>query len=488
MEKRILAFDFGASSGRAMLSRFEGNQLKAEEIHRFSNDPVVLNGVLYWDIVRMMFEIKRSISLALAKGGFDAIGIDTWGVDFALLDSFGDLIANPVHYRDSRTEGMMEEAFQAIPREELYTRTGTQIMRINTLYQLLSLAKKRPDLLERADSLLLIPDLFHYLLTGEKKAEFTEASTTQMLDPRTGDWDKALLERLGIPSRLLPEIIPSGFVYGALKKDLAEELGVPEVPVIAVASHDTASAIAAVPAPEKDFLYISCGTWSLFGTELSAPIIDEKTRRFNLTNEGGYGKTVTLLRNIMGLWLIQESRRQWIREGFSVTYADLEQEALAEPAFLSFIDPDAPEFEAPGNLPERVREFCRKTGQHVPENRGQVMRCIYESLALKYRQTAGMIRETTGKTYPAIHVVGGGAKDGFLCQLTADACGVPVTAGPIEATVLGNIAVQLIALGELSSIEEARKLLAAGEGFRSFEPHPTAEWDAAYERFLSITR
>ena len=485
---QVLAFDFGASSGRAMLGGFDGKTITLEEIHRFTNDPVQMNGTLYWDAPRLFFEIKEGIRKAKAKGGFDSIGIDTWGVDFALLDSFGDLIANPVHYRDSRTEGMMEEAFQVIPREELYTRTGTQIMRINTLYQLLSRAKKRPDLLERADSLLLIPDLFHYLLTGEKKAEFTEASTTQMLDPRTGDWDKELLERLGIPSRLLPEIIPSGSVYGALKKDLAEELGVPEVPVIAVASHDTASAIAAVPAPEKDFLYISCGTWSLFGTELSAPIIDEKTRRFNLTNEGGYGKTVTLLRNIMGLWLIQESRRQWIREGFSVTYADLEQEALAEPAFLSFVDPDAPEFEAPGNLPERVREFCRKTGQHVPENRGQVMRCIYESLALKYRQTAGMIRETTGKTYPAIHVVGGGAKDGFLCQLTADACGVPVTAGPIEATVLGNIAVQLIALGELSSIKEARKLLAAGEGFRSFEPHPAAEWDAAYERFLSITR
>lgn len=483
---QVLAFDFGASSGRAMLGRFDGTAISLEEIHRFSNDPVRMNGTLYWDAPRLFFEIKEGIRKARSKGGFDAIGIDTWGVDFALLDKAGDLIANPVHYRDSRTEGMMEETFRLVPREEMYQRTGSQFMRINTVFQLLSLAKKRPDLLERAESLLLVPDFFSYLLTGEKKAEYTEASTTQMLDPYTGDWDRELLKRLGLPVHILPEIILPGTVYGTLTADLAEELGVARVPVIAVASHDTASAVAATPAQEKDFLYISCGTWSLFGTELDAPVINEKTQRFNLTNEGGYGRTITLLRNIMGLWLIQESRRQWLREGFDVTYASLEQEALAEAPFVSFVDPDAPEFEAPGNLPERIRAFCRKTGQSVPENRGQIMRCVYESLALKYRCSLEMLRETTGKDYPTIHVVGGGTKDGFLCQLAADACGIPVTAGPIEATVLGNIAVQLIALGAIPSVAEARKIIAASSEFRRFEPHSSPTWEDAYRRFRQL--
>ena len=483
---RVLAFDFGASSGRAMLGGFDGKTITLEEIHRFSNDPVRMNGTLYWDAPRLFFEIKEGIRKAKAKGGFDSIGVDTWGVDFALLDQTGGLIANPVHYRDERTEGMMELAFSRVPREEIYRRTGTQFMRLNTVFQLLALAEKRPDLLERAESLLLIPDFFHYLLTGEKKAEYTEATTTQMLNPRTGDWDRDLLERLGIPVRLLPEIIPSGSVCGLLTQELSEELGVPRVPVIAVATHDTASAVAATPAAEKDFIYVSCGTWSLFGTEMDAPVINEKTQRFNLTNEGGYGGTITLLKNIMGLWLIQESRRQWLREGFEVTYADLEREALAEEPFVSFIDPDAPEFETPGNLPERIRQFCQKTGQPVPENRGQVMRCVYESLALKYRQAFDMIRETTGRDYPAIHIIGGGAKDGFLCQLAADACGVPVTAGPVEATVLGNIAVQLIALGGIPSITEARKIIAASGGFRAFEPHPTPAWESAYRRFHEL--
>ena len=373
---RVLAFDFGASSGRVMLGGFDGKTITLEEIHRFSNDPVRMNGTLYWDAPRLFFEIKEGIRKAKAKGGFDSIGVDTWGVDFALLDQTGGLIANPVHYRDERTEGMMELAFSRVPREEIYRRTGTQFMRLNTVFQLLALAEKRPDLLERAESLLLIPDFFHYLLTGEKKAEYTEATTTQMLNPRTGDWDRDLLERLGIPVRLLPEIIPSGSVCGLLTQELSEELGVPRVPVIAVATHDTASAVAATPAAEKDFIYVSCGTWSLFGTEMDAPVINEKTQRFNLTNEGGYGGTITLLKNIMGLWLIQESRRQWLREGFEVTYADLEREALAEEPFVSFIDPDAPEFETPGNLPERIRQFCQKTGQPVPKNRGQVMRCV----------------------------------------------------------------------------------------------------------------
>ena len=315
--KRVLAFDFGASSGRAILATYADGKIAMQEIHRFSNDPVNLCGTLYWDVQRLFFEIKQGITKAVHQGGFDAIGIDTWGVDFGLLDAHGQLVANPVHYRDERTVGMMEKAYEKVPQQELYDRTGIQLMRLNTVFQLVSLAENRPDLLERAETMLLMPDLLAYFLTGAKYAEYSEVSTTQMLDPKTGDWAYDLLERLGIPTRLLPKIIDAGTPYGTLRADICDELGCPAVPVIAVCTHDTGSAVAAVPSQKDDFIYISCGTWSLFGTELKAPIINETSRRFNLTNEGGYGRTARMLKNIMGLWLIQESRRQWIREGFS---------------------------------------------------------------------------------------------------------------------------------------------------------------------------
>ena len=377
--KRVLAFDFGASSGRAILATYADGKIAMQEIHRFSNDPVNLCGTLYWDVQRLFFEIKQGITKAVHQGGFDAIGIDTWGVDFGLLDAHGQLVANPVHYRDERTVGMMEKAYEKVPQQELYDRTGIQLMRLNTVFQLVSLAENRPDLLERAETMLLMPDLLAYFLTGAKYAEYSEVSTTQMLDPKTGDWAYDLLERLGIPTRILPKIIDAGTPYGTLRADICDELGCPAVPVIAVCTHDTGSAVAAVPSQKDDFIYISCGTWSLFGTELKAPIINETSRRFNLTNEGGYGRTARMLKNIMGLWLIQESRRQWIREGFDVSYAGLEREALEIEPFRCFIDPDDPSFEMPGNQPRRVQEYCRRTGQPVPETRGEIMRCIYES-------------------------------------------------------------------------------------------------------------
>ena len=383
--KRVLAFDFGASSGRAILATYTDGKIAMQEIHRFSNDPVNLCGTLYWDVQRLFFEIKQGITKAVHQGGFDAIGIDTWGVDFGLLDAHGQLVANPVHYRDERTVGMMEKAYEKVPQQELYDRTGIQLMRLNTVFQLVSLVENRPDLLERTETMLLMPDLLAYFLTGAKYAEYSEVSTTQMLDPKTGDWAYDLLERLGIPTRILPKIIDPGTPYGSLRADICEELGCPQVPVIAVCTHDTGSAVAAVPSQKDDFIYISCGTWSLFGTELKAPIINETSRRFNLTNEGGYGRTARMLKNIMGLWLIQESRRQWIREGFDVSYADLEREALEIEPFRCFIDPDDPSFEMPGNQPRRVQEYCRRTGQTVPQTRGEIMRCIYESLAMKYR-------------------------------------------------------------------------------------------------------
>ena len=481
--KRILAFDFGASSGRAILATYDGEKIKMEEVHRFSNDPVTVCGTFYWDVLRLFFEIKQGITKAVHQGGFDAIGIDTWGVDFGLLDKKGRLLNNPVHYRDTRTVGMMEKVFQTVPQKELYDETGIQMARLNTIFQLYSLVQNEPETLALADTMLLMPDLFAYLLTGVKRAEYTEVSTTQMLNPKTGDWHYELLEKLGIPTRILPKIIDAGETYGLLSDEICEELGCPKVPVIAVATHDTGSAVASVPSQKDDLIYISCGTWSLFGTELPAPVINDTTSRFNLTNESGFGRTTRMLKNIMGLWLIQESRRQWIREGFDVSYADLEKEALEVEPFRCFINPDDPSFELPGNQPKRVQEYCERTGQTVPQTRGEIMRCIYESLAMKYRATFQQIREVTGKSYETIHMIGGGTKDRLLCQMTADACNTPVIAGPIEATAMGNIAVQLIALGEFSGLKEARGVIAASELPKSYTPADTAAYDAAYARF-----
>ena len=486
MSKRVLAFDFGASSGRAILGTYDGEKIHLEEIHRFTNDPVNVCGVFHWDVQRLFHEIKQGITKAVHAGGFDAIGIDTWGVDFGLIDKKGHLIGNPVHYRDTRTAGMMDKVFETIPKDELYGRTGIQFANYNTIFQLVALREKDPEILAQADKLLLMPDLFAYLLTGEIRAEYSEVSTTQLLDPKTGDWAFDLIDRLEIPRRLFPPIVDAGGTYGMLSDEICEELGAPKVPVVAVATHDTGSAVVAVPSDKKDFIFISCGTWSLFGTELVAPVINETSFKFNITNEGGYGRTTRFLKNIMGLWLIQESRRQWIREGYNVSYADLEREALEVEPFKCFINPDDDSFVSPGNLPKRVQEFCERTGQYVPQTRGEIMRCIYESLAMKYRYTFRAVREVTGLSYETIHMIGGGTKDRLLCQMAADACDIKVIAGPIEATATGNIAVQLIALGEIKDLADARRVIAASEQPKFYEPVNTAAYDEAYARFEKL--
>ncbi|MFV0401466.1 MAG: rhamnulokinase [Oscillospiraceae bacterium] len=483
MDKRILAFDFGASSGRAMIGSYADGQIRLEEVHRFSNDPVKVRGTVYWDVLRLFFEIKQGILKAQHAGGFDTIGIDTWGVDFGLLDENGVLLENPTHYRDEAFTGCMNKVLELIPPERLYGITGMQNMDINTISQLYYLRNHRPELLERASTLLFMPDLLRYLLTGEKVTEYTIASTSQLLDAGTRDWSWEVIDALDLPRRIFTPIVRPGTVTGSLSQDICEELGVPAVPVIAVGEHDTASAVVSVPAKGKDFIYVSCGTWSLFGTELDVPLRSDTAREHNVTNEGGVAGTIRFLKNISGLWMIQESRRQWIREGREFSYAELEKMALACEPFQCFIDPDDPRFTPQGNHPRRVREYCRETGQHVPESEGEIMRCIYESLALKYRYTREMITQCTGKEYGAIHIVGGGTKDNLLCQMTANATGLPVTAGPIEATALGNVAVQLIAVGQLADVAEARKVIAGSQQLFQYESADHEIWNGAYERY-----
>ena len=486
--KKVLAFDFGASSGRAIIGSFDNGKISLQEVHRFSNDPVKVNGTLYWDVLRLLHEIKQGIVKAKMAGGFDSIGIDTWGVDFGLIDKDGRLLENPVHYRDPRTAGLVEEAFKTIPKEKLYKITGIQFMELNTLFQLISLRRQRPELLERADKMLFMPDLLAYFLTGKMCAEYSIASTSQLIDIENRTWSKELLEAFDIPESLFAPLVQPGTVLGELTDEICEELGVDKVPVISVCGHDTQSAITAVPCPEGDFAFLSSGTWSLFGTELKTPIVDETSLKINITNEGGIDGTIGLLKNIIGLWLIQESRRQWQREGQDYSYAELEKLALKEEPFKCFIDPDAPEFTPLGNIPRRVQEFCKKTGQYVPQSVGEIMRCIYESLAMKYRLTFEKLCDCTNKDYPVIHVIGGGTKDGLLCQMTANSCDRTVKAGPIEATVMGNVAVQFMSDGTIKDVAHARQAVADSETLKVYNPENADEWKQAYPRFVEIAK
>ncbi len=479
-EIKALAVDLGASGGRVMLGTFDGNTITIKEIHRFSNDPVILCGTMYWDVLRLFYEIKQGITKAKAYGGAESIGVDTWGVDFGLLDADGKLLENPVHYRDNRTAGMLAKSFTMIPRERFYELTGNQFMEINTAFQLLALKEQRRSLLDRTECLLLMPDLFNYFLSGVKKSERSIVSTTQMSNPRENGWAKEVVEKLGIPQKILAEVVPTGTVIGRLREDIQEELGVEAMQIIAVAGHDTQSALTAVPTKEEEFIFVSSGTWSLLGTELAEPIVTKQSEELNITNETGTAGKTSFLKNIIGLWLIQESRRQWIREGREISYAELEQMAEGAEPFQSLIDPDAPEFVPAGNIPRRIREYCRKTGQYVPETEGEIVRCINESLALKYRYSLEEIKACTGKDYRVIHMVGGGTRSEQLCRFTANASGIPVIAGPVEATVYGNIAIQLMARGKIADLKEARKVIAASEKPVTYDPEKTQDWNQSY--------
>lgn len=479
---KVLALDFGASSGRAIVGTFDGEKISLKEIHRFTNDPVILVDTMYWDVLRLFHDIKTGLIKAKQEGKIQSLGIDTWGVDFGLLDKNGKLLENPVHYRDARTKGMMEKVFSKMDKEKLYNVTGNQFMELNTIFQLMAIKEQQPELLDRAETMLLMPDLLNYFLSKEKCTEYTIASTTQLLDAKSKKWSSEIIENLNLPKNIFTNIVQPGTKIGKLSKEISEELGIDSIDVIAVAGHDTQAAMVAVPTQEEDFIFLSCGTWSLLGTELATPIINETSAKLNITNEGGAANKTSFLKNIIGLWLIQESRRQWIREGKEYGFGELEQMASKVGKIDSFIDTDNEEFIPAGNVPKRIREYCERTGQYVPQNEAEIVRCIDQSLAIKYRYALEQIEASTGKKYQAINIIGGGIQSKLLCQLTANVCGRKVIAGPVEATVMGNIALQLIALGEIKDIKEAREVIANSENVTVYEPQNDEDWDAIYNK------
>jgi sugar (pentulose or hexulose) kinase len=455
-------------------------------VHRFPTGGNRLNGELFWDAIRLFEEIKRAIGLASQKVELSGIAVDTWGVDFGLLGRGDTLLGNPYHYRDSQTNGILEVAFGKVPGREIFQRTGSQIMQINTLYQLLSMVKRKSPLVEVADTMLMMPNLFSYWLSGVKGAEFTIATTSQCFNPETGDWDWKLLDELGIPQRIFPKILKTGAVLGPVTAEVGEETGAAGVPVIATAAHDTAAAVAAVPATTDNYAFISSGTWSLTGVEVEKPVMSEAAFRAGVANEGCYGGTYRFLKNVMGLWLVQECKRTWAKEGEDLDYGTITQLAAEAKPFKCFINPDDALFLAPGDMPSRIREFCKSTGQAVPETKGEIVRAALESLALQYRVNFNRIEHVTGKHIDTVHIVGGGCQNRLLCQFTADATAKPVIAGPIEATAAGNVLVQAIATGAVASLAEARQIVRDSFELETFNPADTAAWDEAAARFGAI--
>lgn len=486
-DKKLLAFDLGAESGRGILGRFDGQRLALEVVHRFPNGAVQTLDTMHWNVLQLWSEMLTTLRKCAAEHeGIDALGVDTWGVDFALLGRGGTLLGNPRHYRDPHTETILEAAFARVPRAEIFRQTGIQFMRFNTLFQLLALQRDGSPALEAAEALLLMPDLFHYWFTGVKANEFTNVSTTQMYDPTQKGWAYGLLHSFGLPTRMLGTIVQPGTVLGPLRTAVAAETGVAPVPVIAPASHDTGAAVAAVPASGHSWAYLSSGTWSLMGVELPGPLINEQTAAINFTNEGGVGGTIRLLKNIMGLWLVQECRRAWEKAGTSYTYEALTRLAEAAPPFASLVNPDDAAFLLPASMPAALADFCRRTRQAVPVEPGAVVRCALESLALRYRWVLERLEELVGRPLEVIHVVGGGSQNAILNQFTADACARPVHAGPVEATAIGNVLTQALGLGLVGSLAEARAVVRRSFDVRVFEPRDTERWQEPYQRFLKF--
>ena len=489
--QRFLAFDLGAESGRAIVGQFDGECLQLRDLHRFPNGPVRLPDGLHWDVLRLWTEIKQGIGLALRDHGRDlgSIGIDTWGVDYALLDRDGALVGNPYHYRDARTDGMLEKAFRRVPRAEIFAQTGIQFLPINSLYQLLAMAVRNSPQLEIARTFLTIPDLFNQWLTGQAVCEFSNATTSQCYNPHQGDWARDMLERLGIPTGIFPSIVPPGTNLGPLLPQIAEEVDLPpqaRLSVIAPACHDTGSAVVAVPAAAPHFAWISSGTWSVVGAEVPDALIDDRSLGYNFTNEGGASGTFRFSRNVMGLWLVQECRRTWLQQGEEYDYGALAGMAAQAEPFQAVVDPDHGEFLKPGDMPARIRSYCRATGQPQPQDKGAVLRCALEGIALKYRWVLERLEEVLGYRLDPLHIVGGGTQNRLLSQLTADATGRQVIAGPVEATAAGNVLMQMMALGQIDSLSSAREVVRRSFDLAVYEPGSGAGWDEAYGRLLAM--
>ncbi len=468
--KTVLAFDFGASSGRAIKAHFDGKKITYSEIHRFDNIPLEIDGHFHHNVELIMGEIKKAIELA---GDVDSLAFDTWGVDYALLDSNGNMLNPPYHYRDGRTGDALKKAGKVIPLDELYKKTGNQIMSINTLFQLICDSN-----LNNANALLFMPDLFSYLLCGNMVCEKTIASTSQMLDPKAAEFSAEVLDSFNIDRKLFAPLTDSATVIGDYNG----------IKVVCVAGHDTQCAVAAMPSFDDDSAFLSCGTWSLIGCELDEPVVTEKSYSLELSNELGANGKINFLKNISGLWLIQETKRDYAKKGEKYSYNDLEMLAKESEPFKCFIDPDSPMLSSHGNLPDKIREYCSATNQSVPHSVGEIVRCIYESLALKYRLALSQITECTGRKFNSLNLLGGGTKDSFLCQMTADSLNIPVIAGPVEATALGNIVLQLVALGELKDVSSGRKLISGTESLKKYCPVSNLDWDSAYKRFIEIIK
>jgi len=491
--KAYLAIDMGASSGRHVLGRFDGQKLSLEEVYRFENGPVDVAGSLHWDLLGQWSHVIHGLRAAGASGGdpIQSVGVDTWGVDFGLLGRGDVLLGNPYHYRDRRTDAMLDKAFSLVGREEIFRHTGLQFMQFNTLYQLLAMKLANSPLLEVAESFLMVPDLFHWLMTGQKCNEFTEATTTQFYNPLKGGWATELLEKLDLPAAMLGPIEPPGTDLGPLRKSLAADTGLGSAHVVLPGSHDTASAVAAVPAASTpgerpDWCYVSLGTWALMGIESPAPVVNDLVMRLNFTNEGGVGNTFRLLKNIAGLWLVQECRRVWNLSGRQWDWEDLNRLSAAAKPLVAFVNPDARDFLAPTDMPEAIRRFAQKTSQPVPADEGAVLRSALDSIAMKFRQVLGMCEELSGRRIDSIHIVGGGTKNRQLCQAAADACGRPVLAGPVEATAIGNLMVQAVAQGDVAGIAEAREVIRNSFPVQQYEPQNTPAWDDAYGKFMTL--
>jgi rhamnulokinase len=483
----FLAIDLGAESGRGILGRID-KRLTLAEVHRFPNSPVRIGDHIHWDILRIWSEVQACLRLAAGQpdSALASIGLDTWGVDFGLLDVADRLIGIPYHYRDARTDGMIEAACRIVPRERIYSQTGIQFMQLNTLFQLFAMRQQNDPALDIARAFLTTPDLLNFWLTGCKANEFTISTTTQCYDPLKHRWSDELLAALNIPAAIFQKIIQPGSILEELRPWVAAEASSRAVPVVAVGCHDTASAVAAVPAKNSDFIYISSGTWSLIGIEADAPIINADSLRFNLTNEGGVGGKTRFLKNIMGMWLLQECRREWNKAGETYSYDDLAILAGGAPFLRSLISVSDPRFLTPGDMVRRIQKFCRETGQEPPRTEGEIVRCILESLALEYRWNTEKLRLLSGKALPVIHIIGGGSRNNLLNQFSADATGCRVIAGPVEATAIGNILMQAIALGHLSNLAEARALVKQSFNFTVFEPGDSSLWEAAYLRYLHL--